>query len=94
MASLGLPKGTSQQQLRHGGATSDFLAHKRTLGEIQMRGRWSTSTSLKRYTKAGQLQKLLAVIDTPSLEFCAWADRNIEKIFRGQVRARLAPNSK
>ena len=42
--------------LRHGGASEDFLTQRRTLSEIKIRGRWASDSSLKRYTKATQLQ--------------------------------------
>ena len=55
-AFLRLPHDFCMYQLRDGGASEDCLSRRRTLQEIQHRGRWTTASSLKRYTKPGQVQ--------------------------------------
>ena len=40
---------------RHGGASEDYLRSRRTLAEIQSRGRWRSPASVRRYTKAAKL---------------------------------------
>ncbi|CAK0857973.1 unnamed protein product, partial [Prorocentrum cordatum] len=47
-------------QLRHGGASEDLAARKRTPEQVMRRGRWTTVASLKRY---GKETKLLRVIN-------------------------------
>jgi len=41
--------------LRHGAASEDFHRGLRSLAEVQARGRWRTSASVRRYEKAGRL---------------------------------------
>ena len=57
-AHLGLPH-LCLYQLRHGGASEELLEGRRSISEIMARGRWDTSSSLRRYAKPAQLQKLL-----------------------------------
>ncbi|OLQ05790.1 hypothetical protein AK812_SmicGene10971 [Symbiodinium microadriaticum] len=45
-------------RLRHGGASHDFAAKHRDLAAIQMRGRWRSATSVRRYQKGGRLVQL------------------------------------
>ena len=58
VASLGLLD-LVMYQLRHGGASRDARLRSRSWAEIQARGRWMSQSSLRRYTKAGQVSKLL-----------------------------------
>ena len=46
-------------QLRHGGASHDRCFKKRSNGEVQKRGRWLVSGSMRRYEKHARLQKVL-----------------------------------
>jgi len=46
-------------QLRHSGASADFASNRRTLAEIQRRGRWRTSASVRRYEKGGRVSQQL-----------------------------------
>jgi hypothetical protein len=48
--------------LRHGGASEDLLAKRRTLAEVKHRGRWVTDASLSRYSKPAHLQAVLAKV--------------------------------
>ena len=43
--------------LRHAGASNDFFFGRRSLLEIQRRGRWKAKASVQRYEKSGLLQK-------------------------------------
>ena len=43
--------------LRHGGASFDALHKRRTLGEIRLRGRWRTDSSVARYNKHARVLK-------------------------------------
>jgi len=46
-------------RLRHGGASFDIAAGKRTLAEVGRRGRWRTAASVRRYEKGGRVGQLL-----------------------------------
>jgi hypothetical protein len=46
--------------LRHGGPSTDFALGFRSLSSIQRRGRWHAASSVKRYEKAGRLNKQVA----------------------------------
>lgn len=47
----------SPHRLRHGGASSDFAQHRRSLKEIQLRGHWRSWASVRRYSKPASLLK-------------------------------------
>ena len=55
IAGMKLPR-TNLYQLRHGGAAHDYLTKKRPLLEVMARGRWSSTSTLLRYAKAGKDQ--------------------------------------
>eukprot|EP00439_Symbiodinium_sp_Y106_P000173 s123_g1.t1 len=46
-------------RLRHGGASHDFVNKLRDLTEIQHRGRWKSTASVRRYQKGGRLTQLM-----------------------------------
>ena len=48
--------------LRHGGASEDLSSNKRPALEVQLRGRWRTTTSLRRYGKTTRLMTQLAKV--------------------------------
>ena len=56
---LQLPLHLTPHMLRHGGASEAYHRGKRTLKEIQVRGRWRAFESVRRYQKQGQLLGLL-----------------------------------
>ena len=45
-------------RLRHGGASHDFNSKLRDLPAIQLRGRWKTQASVRRYQKGGRVSQL------------------------------------
>ena len=47
-------------RLRHGGASHDFSLGLRDLPAIQLRGRWRSAASVRRYQKGGRLAQLFA----------------------------------
>ena len=60
---LGLqPLQPTMYGLRHGGASDDLRAGRRTALGVQLRGRWRTAASLRRYAKAARLQTQLAKV--------------------------------
>ena len=88
VALLGLPDMTLYQ-LRHGGPSSDYLEKRRTLSDIQMRGRWRSQRSVARYTKAGLVQKVLHRLSPENLAFCQLSVENLEKLMKGMCPATL-----
>jgi hypothetical protein len=59
-------------ELRHGGASHDLLARRRTLAQVKERGRWVADTSLRRYAKATRMQQRVNDLDPSIDEFgCA-----------------------
>jgi len=49
--------------LRHGGASHDLLHQLRPLAEVQRRGRWLSTSSLRRYGKETRLLKEMHKVD-------------------------------
>ena len=47
---------------RHGGASTDFSLKTRSLAEVQRRGRWKAQSSVRRYEKAGRLQRQVSFL--------------------------------
>jgi hypothetical protein len=66
-------------RLRHGGASRDFLLKRRSLEEIQRRGRWKSFSSVRRYEKGGRLNQLLHLLPEDKLKAVVQAADNIEK---------------
>ena len=52
---------------RHGAASTDYALGHRTLGEIQRKCRWLVATSVRRYEKAGRLNKQVLMMTRPQL---------------------------
>ncbi len=66
---MGLPRDICLYQLRHGGASEDFLSRDRDSMEVKARGRWTTDMSLRRYAKPAQLQHLIARLSALKVAF-------------------------
>ena len=69
-------------QLRHGGASQDLCSGFRDHQGVKGRGRWVTDQSVRRYAKIGRVQQ------PNSLNYCTWAETNLEKVFRGVLPSR------
>ena len=52
---------------RHGAASSDSALGLRSLDEIQRKGRWLASTSVRRYEKAGRLNRQVCLMTSAQL---------------------------
>jgi len=78
-------------QCRHGGASEDTLARRRTPLEVLSRGRWQAVTSVRRYAKAAQVQKYLDMVPAPTRHYCQWALANLALIMTNKIRARAPP---
>lgn len=53
----------SLHMLRHGAASEDFFRGLRRLDAIQVRGRWRSFASIRRYQKSGRLLSFLSKCD-------------------------------
>ncbi len=71
--------------LRHTGPAHDFLAHLRTLPEIQRRGRWALETSVRRYERSSRVASQLNRLSAVQLAFCRLADRLLPDLFAGKA---------
>eukprot|EP00435_Cladocopium_sp_Y103_P020803 s2513_g5.t1 len=81
-------KGLQTYQLRHGGASDDLNCKARDFQAVRERGRWRTDSSVRRYAKTGKIQKLLQEMSVHHLEFCRWAQSNMQKVLLGKVPPR------
>ncbi|CAE8588527.1 unnamed protein product [Polarella glacialis] len=68
-------------QLRHGGASHDCLSRLRPLLEIQRRGRWLTSASLRRYAKETKLLREIASMPAAVVALGSWMSDNLAEAF-------------
>lgn len=66
--------------LRHGGASRDAAERRRSLLEVQLRGRWRTTGTLARYEKHGRLQRTLDELDEDTVKFCEKAHQHREQM--------------
>ena len=71
-------------QLRHGGASGDYLEGRRQLPDIALRGRWFSMTSVRRYTKAAQVQKFLNQVPEHVRVFTRWAHQHLDSALDNQ----------
>jgi hypothetical protein len=76
---------THLYQCRHGGASDDALAHRRDSMQIMARGRWQTIASVRRYSKAAQVQKYLALVGQKVRRYCQFAEANLQGLLQGTV---------
>ena len=81
---LGLPQ-VHPYQLRHGGAAHDLLFRRRERAAVKARGRWVTESSLRRYTKTGQVQKMLNAVSPAVLKYCNDAQKLLPTVVFGRT---------
>ena len=67
--------------LRRGGASEDFLRKRRSLDEVQRRGRWRTEKSVRRYTKEAKLLSELHRIDPRIITYGEFVESRIQNLF-------------
>jgi hypothetical protein len=71
----------SPYSLRHGGASRDFIKHHFTLPEIQLRGRWRSTRSLRRYQKEGMYQKQTSSMHAAAIHYGAQIAASLPLLF-------------
>ena len=60
---------------RHTGASLDRYEDRRSLAEVQQRGRWRTTTSVRRYEKRGMVQHAWSLLSLAVQSRCQHAER-------------------
>lgn len=85
---LGLPN-LHPYQTRHGGAAEDLNGAEREYSSVKARGRWMSDSSVRRYTKVGKIQQMLAKLSSGHVEFCRWSLQNMNKVMSGLISPRL-----
>ena len=71
----------SPYQLRHGGASDDLVARRRTALEIQARGGWASPQSFLRYAKPGRILAEMGKLPPGLLDFGKAVDAALASIF-------------
>ncbi|CAK0810777.1 unnamed protein product, partial [Prorocentrum cordatum] len=71
-------------QLRHGGASRDFLMKTREIQAVKQRGRWANDRTLLRYMKAGRAQRLHKALTPEASRWCQEAEANLSLVLRGE----------
>ena len=83
--------------LRHTGPSDDYLAKRRSLADIQRRGRWAAVSSVRRYEKASKIGAMLKRLKPRQMAFCQDASKYLEEYLTGlrplPVACRLAASS-
>ena len=67
--------------IRHGGASEDFLRRRRSFDEIQRRGRWRTTTSVRRYTKEAKVLSELHKVSAMVLSYGEFVEPQLQQLF-------------
>ena len=88
---LGMTERVELYQLRHAGASADLLSRRRREPEVQTRGRWRSTSSLRRYGKPGQVQKFLNKQSEVTQGYSKWAHDHLREVMWGESRAREPP---
>ena len=70
---------------RHGGPSLDFAKKRRTLVEIQRRGRWRSFGSVRRHEKGGRLTQQLQALPKAARESAILAADQIASKLRSQA---------
>ena len=70
--------------LRHTGPAHDYLDKRRTLQDIQRRGRWALESSVRRYERSSRVSSQLNRLTDAQLQFCKQADRLLPLLFSGR----------
>ena len=69
---------------RHSGPSIDRAQGRRSLQEVQKRGRWRQPKSVNRYEKAGRLGMSVRALASEQLVFCKHAERHLGDFICGR----------
>ena len=78
-------------QLRHAGPSFDYAERLLDLPSIQLRGRWLTEASVRRYQKSGRLNEQVQELPLATRRYCEESFANIKGITLGCLPASLPP---
>jgi hypothetical protein len=73
--------------LRRSGPSEDHVRHKRSLQEIQRRGRWLSEHSVRRYEKSARLLAQMKNWPLALRRHLQWCEDNLLDVFEGRVAA-------
>ena len=77
--------------LRHAGASEDLLTKRRSELEVQLRGRWRSVMSLKRYGKPGQSSAMMQEIPTHVIRYGNLVHALLGDLFSGRKAVPVPP---
>ena len=69
---------------RHSGPSIDRAQNRRSLQEVQKRGRWKQMKSVNRYEKAGRLGMSVQELTSEQLAYCELAERHLGDFICGR----------
>jgi integrase len=69
---------------RHSGASIDRAQNRRSLQEVQKRGRWKQPKSVSRYEKAGRLGLVVRELTSEQRAYCELAERHLGDFISGR----------
>ena len=75
------PLAPTLYSLRHGGASDDLLQQRRTPEGVLRRGRWRSTTSLKRYAKEAKVGAQLGLVNHRVVVLCQKVEKDIGSLF-------------
>ena len=80
-------------QLRHSGASGDMLSGRLTVPQIMARGRWISDKSVRRYAKAGAVQKALRRVPRVTQRYGQQVLDRIQEVLSGNLILNPPPAS-
>ena len=78
-------------RLRHTGASVDFALKARRLEEVQRRGRWRTTTSLRRYEHGARLNELFNRLPPAVRQYAQHCSAQLNNVLLGKAKPSRAP---
>ena len=68
----------------HSGPSIDRAQNRRTLAEVQKRGRWKHAKSVARYEKAGRLGMSVRELTSEQMAYCEICERHLGDFICGR----------
>ena len=86
VSALGLSHlGLVPHSLRHAGPSWDRIEHRRSLGEIQRRGRWASSASVQRYERHPRVLAALQGLPERTMAYLQACREHLSSCVKGGV---------
>ena len=83
---LQLPTVPALYQVRHSAASAEFNSGERSLAEIQRRGRWRATSSVRRYEKGGRVTEQLLLLPLAVRQSALSCHRVLRGVLAGSLR--------